>query len=353
MTNDSIQDGWFTEKSDLWPGQGLALKVKQVLHHAKSDFQDILVFQSESYGNVLVLDGAVQVTERDEFAYQEMIAHLPLCIHPYPKSVLIVGGGDGGVIREVIKHQAVEHITLCEIDPQVIEVAKKYLPSLAVGFNDPRVTVHVGDGVEYMKQHAGNFDVIITDSSDPIGPASALFEQPFYAAMRNALKPNGIVCTQAESIWLHLDLICNMKRFCSKLFPVVGYAWTSIPTYPCGQIGFMICSLNPLTELEQPTRSFSDTQLKSLPLRYYNKRIHTSSFTLPQFAQVALDAVDNEPEAVAASQAATSHVTLLRERESAEELANRRDNEDAEDEESEQPSEKPEQVEADASTDAS
>ena len=140
---DLISDGWFRERGALWPGQAMSLQVEKVLYHKRSDFQDVLVFQSTTYGTVLVLDGLIQVTERDEFAYQEMIAHLPLFAHPNPKKVLVIGGGDGGVLREIAKHPGVEEIVICEIDKDVIEVSKKYLPSLACGYDDPRVTVKV------------------------------------------------------------------------------------------------------------------------------------------------------------------------------------------------------------------
>ena len=195
---DLIIDGWFHERGVLWPGQAMSLKVKKVLDHHRSDFQDILVFESESHGNVLVLDGVIQVTERDEHAYQEMITHLPLFAHPNPKKVLVIGGGDGGVLREVARHKGVEEIVECEIDEGVIKVSKKYLPSLAKGYDDPRVTVKIMDGAKFMEENQDSFDVIITDSSDPVGPASVLFETPFYNAMYKSLREGGIVCTQGK-----------------------------------------------------------------------------------------------------------------------------------------------------------
>lgn len=163
---DLIVDGWFHERGVLWPGQAMSLKVKQVLDHHRSKFQDILVFESENHGNVLVLDGVIQVTERDEHAYQEMIAHLPLFAHPNPKKVLVIGGGDGGVLREVAKHPGVEEIVECEIDEGVISVSKKYLPTLAKGYDDPRVSVQIMDGAKFLEENQETFDVIITDSSD-------------------------------------------------------------------------------------------------------------------------------------------------------------------------------------------
>ena len=149
---DLIIDGWFHERGELWPGQAMSLKVEEVLYSARSLFQDILVFRSSNFGTVLVLDGVIQVTDRDEHSYQEMIAHLPMFGHANPEKVLVIGGGDGGVLREVAKHPGVKEITICEIDADVPKVSKQYLPKLACGYDDPRVTVKIMDGMEFMKQ---------------------------------------------------------------------------------------------------------------------------------------------------------------------------------------------------------
>lgn len=220
----------------------MSLKVEEVLDHHRSLFQDVLVFKSSNHGTVLVLDGVIQVTERDEFSYQEMIAHLPLYAHPNPKKVLVIGGGDGGVLREVARHPSVEEIVICEIDKDVIDVSKKYLPTLAKGYDDPRVKVHVMDGAKFMDENKDAFDVIITDSSDPVGPASVLFETPFYNAMHGSLREGGIVCTQGECMWLHLNLIKPLVKSIKQRFTSVEYAYTTIPTYPSGQIGFIIAT---------------------------------------------------------------------------------------------------------------
>lgn len=285
---DSVKDGWFSEMSTMWPGECFSLKVEEVLYHERSKYQDILVFKSKQYGNVLVLDGVIQCTPRDEFSYQEMITHLPINSHPNPENVLVIGGGDGGVARELTKHPAVKNVTMCEIDEKVVEVSKKYLPEMSSGFESPKLTLHIGDGFKFMSEHQANFDVIITDSSDPVGPASSLFEKSYYELMKKALKPGGIVCTQGESLWLHLDLIQSMNTFCKELYPTVEYAYTTIPTYPSGQIGFMLCSLNPDTNFREPVRVFTDEEIQKLKLRYYNSDIHKSSFILPQFAKEAL-----------------------------------------------------------------
>jgi len=263
----------------------MSLKVKNVIDHRRSSFQDVLVFESENHGNVLVLDGVIQVTERDEFSYQEMIAHIPLFAHPCPKKVLVIGGGDGGVLREIAKHDCVEEIVLCEIDGDVIDVSKKYLPGLAKGYDDPRVTVKVMDGAKFMEDNQESFDVIITDSSDPIGPANVLFETPFYDAMHRALRDGGIVCTQGECMWLHVDLIKPLFDSIKQSYTGVEYAYTTIPTYPSGQIGFIIATKGRET-CRVPARKPSVEVQKSL--RYYTSGLHNAAFELPAFARRAI-----------------------------------------------------------------
>ncbi|XP_078487009.1 spermidine synthase [Ciona intestinalis] len=286
---DELKLNWFSELNSLWPGQCMSLEVEEVLFHERSKYQDVLVFKSKTYGNVLVLDGVIQCTERDEFSYQEMIAHLPLFSHPNPKNVLVIGGGDGGVIREVLKHSSVVSITQCEIDQVVIDVSRKFLPTMSKSMDDPRVTQFVGDGLAFMREHKAEFDVIITDSSDPQGPAEALFEKPYYQLMQKALKDGGIICAQGECVWLHLSLICNMKKFCETVFPSVAYGYCTIPTYPSGQIGFMMCSQNKETNFKEPCRVLSCDDVKEMGLKYYNSDVHKAAFVLPQFAKSALE----------------------------------------------------------------
>ncbi|KAK3599595.1 hypothetical protein CHS0354_035836 [Potamilus streckersoni] len=285
---DAFKKGWFSELSELWPGQAMSLQVEEVLLHEKSKYQDVMVFRSKTHGNVLILDGVIQCTEKDEFSYQEMMAHIPLNSHPDPKKVLIIGGGDGGVLREVVKHPFVQTVDQCEIDEKVIEVSKKYLPHMACGFDSPKVNLHIGDGFDFMKKHKGEYDVIITDSSDPVGPASSLFQKSYYELMKAALKPDGILCCQGECLWLHLNLIKEMLTFCKTVFPVSDYAFTTIPTYPSGQIGFILCSSNPDTNFKEPVTTWGTKELKILKLKYYNSDVHRAAFTLPQFAREAM-----------------------------------------------------------------
>lgn len=294
---DTVMKGWFSEISPMWPGEAHSLKIEKVLFEGKSDFQDVAVFESATYGRVLVLDGVIQLTQRDESAYQEMITHVPLCSIPNPKKVLVVGGGDGGVLREVSRHTSVEQIDIAEIDGMVIDVSKKYFPELAIGYTDPRVNVHVGDGVAFLKNvPEGTYDAIIVDSSDPIGPAQQLFERPFFESMARALRPGGVVCTQAESIWLHLEIIKEIAQACKHSFKgTVNYAWTSVPTYPSGTIGFMVCSTpGPEVDFKTPINKIEeqaprpDSWPKLEPLKFYNSEIHRAALVLPQFAKTAL-----------------------------------------------------------------
>uniref|UniRef100_A0A1I7YRI4 Spermidine synthase n=1 Tax=Steinernema glaseri TaxID=37863 RepID=A0A1I7YRI4_9BILA len=265
---DLLQKGWFTEfspddleriknssdgkekqlKSDgedmggAWPGQAFSLQMEEVLFHEKSLYQDVLVFKSKTYGNVLVLDGVIQCTERDEFAYQEMLAHLPMFAHPNPKKVLIIGGGDGGILREVLKHDTVEHVTMCEIDKMVIDVSKKYLPHMSKEFGNSKLNLFIGDGFEFLKAHKNEFDVVITDSSDPVGPAESLFGKSYYQLLKEALRDGGVLSSQGECPWIDLDLVRKMIAFCRELFSEVRYAVASVPTYTTGTMGYLLCT---------------------------------------------------------------------------------------------------------------
>ncbi|KAI1790430.1 spermidine synthase [Ganoderma leucocontextum] len=290
LKHPSINDGWFREISPEWPGQAFCLKANKVLHVERSLYQDVLVFESETYGNVLVLDGVVQCTERDEFAYQEMISHLPLASHPDPKRVLVVGGGDGGVVREVLKHESVVSVVLCDIDEAVIRVSKQYLPHMSSLLSDRRVTVHIGDGLHFLSSGLSSstpgstYDVIITDCSDPNGPAAALFERPYFELLATSLKPGGHISIQAESIWLHLPSVRALLDTARPFFPVVEYAYATVPTYPSGQIGFLVASKDPTHDLRHPR-----ARRGVASARYYNADVHRAAFVLPEFCRAFLE----------------------------------------------------------------
>ncbi len=265
----------------------MTLKVDKILHHEKSKYQDVLIFDSTHYGRVLVLDNVIQCTERDEFSYQEMITHLAMFAHPEPKRVLVIGGGDGGVLREIVKHDCVEEATLVDIDEAVIRLSKEYLPGMSVGFEDKRCKVIVGDGFEYLKQHTDEYDVIITDSSDPDGPAESLFQASYFELLNASLKAGGIITTQGENPWLHMDWILPLRKACQSIFPVAEYAWTSIPTYPSGAMGFMVCGKDAGRDLKKPARTWTKEEEDKV-FKYYSKEVHEAAFVLPKFAEVAL-----------------------------------------------------------------
>ena len=245
-----------------------------------------------------------------------MITHLAMNSHPEPKKVLVIGGGDGGVLREVVKHPSVESAILCDIDEAVIRLSKKYLPAMSIGFQHPNVSVHVGDGFQFLRDRKNEFDVIITDSSDPEGPAESLFQKDYFELLHGALREGGVITTQgcwphsskhhtpafhsvqilnifayekypAENQWLHLSLITKLRKDCLEVFPNVEYAYTTIPTYPSGQIGFMVCCKDKDRNLKVPLRSWGEEEEEKL-CKYYNKAIHSASFVLPSFARKAL-----------------------------------------------------------------
>jgi len=235
---------------------------------------------------MLVLDGVIQITERDEFSYQEMMGHVPLFSHPNPEKICIIGGGDGGVLTEVCKHPSVKEIILCEIDVEVINASKKFFPKFRRGFEDPRVTVHYGDGAQFLKSHENSFDVVVTDSSDPIGPASSLFESEYYVTLKKSLRSGGITASQGECIWIHLEMIKQLSDCCKKIFNTVEYAYVAIPTYPSGQIGILLCTDNQTTKVPLLTPEQKFTAEDALSLKYYSPDIHRASFVLPPFAKL-------------------------------------------------------------------
>ncbi len=280
-----IATGWFSEICDMWPGMALSIEIECVLFSKKTRFQQIDLFQTKSHGKMLVLDGIIQLTEADEFAYHEMMAHVPLFAHPDPTNVLVIGGGDGGVLREVGKHKCIESIDFCEIDEEIIKLSKEFLPQIACGFNDPRISIHIEDGSQFIERRKNKYDVIIVDSSDPIGPGEKLFEKTFYQGLKNALQENGIIATQGESFFIHKEYVKKLVRITKQLFPVQAYSYMTVPTYPGGHIGICLASLGP--ELKQPIRSIQKNFQEKL--KYYSPEIHHASFVLPYFAQKMID----------------------------------------------------------------
>jgi spermidine synthase len=278
---DQIMGLWFQDCIEFGHGSTLSIKIKDVLYHGRSRFQEIAILETEKMGRLMVLDGVTMLTEYDEFAYHEMISHVPLLVHPKPTRVLVIGGGDGGTVREVLKHPEVETVHLCEIDEGVVTACRRYLPSLAAGLDDPRVTIFYEDGARFVADHPTSYEVIIVDSTDPVGPGQVLFQAPFYDHMKKALTDQGIAVTQCESMYLHRPVIEGVFAFARKLYPRLGYYYTLVPTYPSGMIGFFFCSkeLDPLSEIDE------NRSARLQDLKYYSPEIHRAAFCLPRFAR--------------------------------------------------------------------
>eukprot|EP00808_Paulinella_micropora_P006397 g59509.t1 len=265
------------KRSRTGKGQATSLQIKNVLWDKQSKFQHVQVFESVSNGVTIVLDGVIQLTEKDEPAYHEMFTHIGMFAHPKPERVLVVGGGDGGILREIAKHPSVKEMIICDIDEMVGEVSRKFMPSVGKGYDDSRVTVKVEDANKFLdeKDLQGKFDVILSDTSDPVGPAQFLFEAPFYKKMFNCLAPGGIVVTQAENIWLTLPLIERLIKGAGAFFSNVQYAVTQVPTYPSGIIGLFVCKkAGPgVFDCSQPMRK----PPADMELKYYTHSMHTAA----------------------------------------------------------------------------
>lgn len=289
-------DGWFSERNEQWPGIASSYKVKRLLVQTQTKYQDLMIFESTNHGKVLCLDGVVQLTETDEFIYHEMMVHPVMFAHPDPRRILVIGGGDGGVIRELCKHDTVESIDWCEIDEEVVTYSTKYFPQIAASNNDPRVHLHIGDGYKFVADAASNwYDVIVCDSSDPIGPAKMLFTKQFYTDCHRILNAGGIMGCQSECMFQNVDLIKELVRNSKELFKggAVGYSSMYVPMYPYGQIGCLInrkyCKTmerNGTMEVDEPVREIPLKIAKTL--KYYSKKIHSASFVLPTFMQSKL-----------------------------------------------------------------
>ena len=267
--------------SEIDQGFGNTVEITNILCNIKSRYQRIKIYETANLGRLLMLDDIIQLTEFDEYAYQEMMVHPALQVHPNPEKVLIIGGGDGGVAREVARHKCVKHIDQCEIDGEVVELCKKFIPSTACGFDDKRMHLAIGDGLAFVKERKNEYDVIIVDSTDPIGPGEVLFGREFYESVHAALKDDGVVASQSESIFLYPDIVKRLYGFTKELFKYNGYAFIAVPTYPAGSIG--VCVASKANPVKKPLRKL-DKDLQKV-LKYYTPEIHKASFVLPAFTR--------------------------------------------------------------------
>jgi spermidine synthase len=273
---------WFTEKHT--PYLALTYQVKETLYRTRTDYQDLAVLDTYQFGRALILDGILQTTVMDEFIYHEMLIHPAMTTHPAPKQVLVIGGGDGGSVREIVKYPALERVVLAEIDRQVIETSRRFLPQLSSALDHPKLEIIITDGIELLKEKPGAFDVIVVDSPDPIGPAKGLFSADFYALVHKALKPDGIFVAQTESPFIHGDMIRNIHKAVKILFNQAYLYLAHIPTYQHGMWSFTMGTKN-YNPLRQDIGDAPDG------LRYYNRQIHKGAFMLPQFV---LDLVSHQ-----------------------------------------------------------
>jgi len=260
----------FFEKAPYAPVE-YAYDVEEILYIGKSKFQEIKVIKNPYFGRMLILDDVVQLTERDEFFYHEMLAHVVLHAHPHPRKVVVIGGGDGGTVREVLKHKSVEKVYFVEIDEAVIEVSRKYLPGISSGVDDPRVEIKTMDGAEFIrKRKRPDIDAVIIDSTDIIGFARSLFTNEFFTAVKNCMQDDGMFVTHTESIHFHKDMVIEIQEVLRRVFPVVDLYTAPIATYPGNWWAFAVAS-----------KKLSPRELRNKPAvqtKYYDNEVHQQAF---------------------------------------------------------------------------
>jgi len=279
---------WFDE--GLYPDIRQGFAYDALLHESRSAFQSIQVFDTPRLGRVLVLDGVVQTTERDEFVYHEMMAHVPLFGHGAARRVLIVGGGDGGILREVLRHP-VDSATMVEIDGEVVRISREFLPALSAGaFEDPRARLIVGDGAAFLAGDGEAFDAIVVDSTDPIGPGEALFRQAFYADCRRRLAPGGVLVTQNGTPFLQPEEFAVTAAARARLFRHSGFYFAAVPTYYGGAMAFGWASDGRDLAAAEPARLDAALAGSAIACRHYNAAVHAAAFAMPNWLRERLPA---------------------------------------------------------------
>lgn len=280
---------WFTENHTT--NVRLSIRTDRQLYSAQSNFQRIDIFQSVEFGRFLTLDGYMMLTEKDEFIYHEMITHVPLAVHPNAENILVIGGGDGGAVRELCRYSTVKAIDLVEIDPLVVEASREHLPFTACSLDDPRVTIYYEDGVKFVRRKKAAYDLIIVDSTDPFGPGEGLFTREFYGSCYMALKEDGIMVNQHESPFYPNDAAA-MQRAHKRIvesFPISRVYQAHIPTYPSGHwlFGFASKKYHPLEDLQA-------ARWNSLNIRtdYYTTKLHEGCFYIPAYVERMLRDVE-------------------------------------------------------------
>jgi len=280
---------WFTDKDE---DQALSLRFTgEVFYDVQSPFQRVRIIESYKYGKMLALDDMVMTTEKDEFHYHEMISHPAMFTHPNPKNILVIGGGDGGTVREILRHDGVESVTMVEIDGEVIKSCKEFLPQIAAAFDNPKLNLLVDDGIAFIKQAASkSYDIIIVDGSDPVGPAEGLFSVEFYTNCYNALKDNGILVAQGESPKFNEKAFAELNHTLQGIFgedkaPVSLFF---VPTYPTGMWSFQYGLKGDLHPKNVTKQAEIQQFVAEKGLRYYNEDIHFGTFATPNFVKALL-----------------------------------------------------------------
>ncbi len=280
---------WFSEVQT--PNVKMSIRVDRQLYSGRSEFQRIDVFECPEFGRFLTLDGYMMLTEKDEFIYHEMITHIPMAVHPRVRDVLVIGAGDGGVIRELARYPEIEHIDMVEIDELVVEVCKKYLPKTACRLNDPRLTIYYEDGLKFIRSCKDKYDLIIVDSTDPFGPGEGLFTKEFYGNCYNALHDDGIMVNQHESPFYDEDAAACQRahKRIVESFPISRVYQAHIPTYPSGHwlFGFASKKYHPLKDLQD-----ARWNLRGLSCKYYTTTLHKGAFYLPAYVEELLKDVE-------------------------------------------------------------
>ena len=284
-------DLWFSELHT--PYVKFSIKIDKQLHSEQTEFQRIDIFESKEFGRMMVLDGYVMLTEKDEFIYHEMIVHVPMVVHPNPKRVLIIGGGDGGTARELLRYKNVESVDLVEIDERVVDISRKYLPQTACSFDDERLHCYFEDGLKFIRHCNNEYDLIIVDSTDPFGPGEGLFTKEFYGNCYKALKEDGIMVNQHESPFYDEDAFAMHRAHqrIVKSFPISRVYQAHIPTYPSGHwlFGFASKKYHPVLDFD--AKRWNALGLKT---RYYNANLHNASFALPNYVEELMEDVEEK-----------------------------------------------------------
>lgn len=273
---------WFSDEHT--DNVKLSIRVEQQLFSAQSEFQRIDVLDSKEYGRILVADGDLMLTEKDEFIYHEMITHVPMAVHPQVEKVLVIGGGDGGIVRELVKYDTIKNVDVVEADPLLIEVCRKFFPQMACSLNDQRVEIVNEDGLRFVRSKSDEYDLIIIDSPNPFGPGEGLFTKEFYGNCYNALHADGIMINQHESPFYKEEAFqCQrMHKRIIESFPISRIYQAHIPSYPSGHwlFGFASKKYHPLDDLDGMTWT-----LRGIPTKYYLPRLHQGVFALPAYVE--------------------------------------------------------------------